>query len=400
MSTTHETRPSHDRPFAGLRVLDMSQGLAGPHCAMLLGQYGAQVTKLEPIEGDWSRVIGKRHGSHSAIDLASNRGKRSIAVDLKQPNSVAMVRRMAAQCDVFIENYRPGIADRLGLGYEALRQDNPGLIYLSVTGFGQTGEKATLPATDTVIQGFSGMMSLNPDPNGKPKRLGFLAVDQLSALYAFQAVSVALYARQHGAGGRYIAISLMQATAAFLGTKIAEASLEGESPQPLNVPAGVYRTQDGWLAITLSKEAHYAALCQSVGLPHLASDPRFASFQLRAAHGAFLEAEFGQVLMQQSTQQWLDQLQAAGVIVSRVNSVSQFLADPHVQASKVVAPAQVGGRQFSFPVTPGTQPLSGDDPRAQWPDVGSQGAEVLASFGFQPQEIQALQSSGAVLKIA
>ncbi|MES2974436.1 MAG: CoA transferase [Pseudomonadota bacterium] len=390
--------PSHDAPFAGLRVLDVSQGLAGPHCGMLLGQYGAQVTKLEPPEGDWSRAIGARHGSHSAIDLAANRGKRSIAVDLKGEGSIAMVRRMAAQCDVFIESYRPGIAGRLGLGHEDLLRENPGLIYLSISGFGQTGDKSTLPATDTVIQGFSGMMSLNLDSNGKPRRLGFLAVDQLTALYAFQAVSVALYARRSGAGGRRIDISLMQATAAFLGIKVVEASLEGESPQPLNVPAGVYRTLDGWLAITLSKEAHYAALCKSTGLPGLAADPRFASFQLRAAHGPFLEAEFGKVFAARTTQQWLEQLQAGGVVASRVNSVSSFLADPHVQATGIVPQAEVAGRSFSFPATPGAAPLDAGEPRAQWPDVGAHGADVLRSFGFNGEEIAALRAGGAFVQ--
>ena len=398
MSMEIAGKPSHDTPFAGLRVLDVSQGLAGPHCAMLLGQYGAQVTKLEPPEGDWGRAIGTRHGSHSAIDLMANRGKRSIAVNLKGEGSIAMVRRMAAQCDVFIESYRPGIAARLGLGHEELMRENPGLIYLSISGFGQAGEKATLPATDTVIQGFSGMMSLNTDSIGKPRRLGFLAVDQLTALYAFQAVSVALYARRAGAGGRRIDISLMQATAAFLGIKVAEASLEGESPQPLNVPAGVYRTQDGWLAITLSKEAHYAALCNSTGLPGLASDPRYASFQLRAAHGPLLEAEFGKVLAGRTTQQWLDQLQADGVVASRVNSVTDFLADPHVRASGIVPRAQVAGRSFNFPATPGAAPLPEGDPRTQWPDVGAHGTDVLAGFGFSAQEIAALKSGGAFVQ--
>ncbi len=389
---------SHDEPFAGLRVLDVSQGLAGPHCGMLLGQYGAQVTKLEPPEGDWSRAIGTRHGSHSAIDLMANRGKRSIAVDLKSEGSIAMVKRMARQCDVLIESYRPGIAARLGLGHEELMKENPGLIYLSISGFGQSGEKSILPATDTVIQGFSGMMSLNPDAGGKPKRLGFLAVDTLTALYAFQAVSVALYARRRGAGGKRIDISLMQASAAFLSPKIVEASLEGESPQPINVPAGVYRTQDGWLAITLSKEAHYAALCQCTGLPALAADPRFASFQLRAAHGPLLEAEFGKVLAGQATQHWLAVFQAGGVVASRVNSVSDFLADPHVQASGIVPDTQVAGRSFNFPVTPGTTPLAADDPRTQWPDVGAQGTDVLRSFGFNDTEIAELRASGAFVQ--
>ncbi len=390
------TPGGHDLPFAGLRVLDVSQGLAGPYCGMLLGQYGAQVIKLEPPEGDWSRGIGTRHGSHSAIDYMGNRGKLSIAADLKAPGAIGMVRRMAAQCDVMIENYRPGIAERLGVGYEDIRKDHPGIIYLSVSGFGQSGEKSRLAATDTVMQGFSGMMALNPDPSGKPQRLGFLAVDTLTALYAFQAVSVALYARRAGAGGRHLDISLMQATAAFLAPKIVEASLEGESPQIINAPAGVYRTRDGWLAITLSKEAHFAALCKATGRDNLAADPRFASFQLRAPHARHLEAELSAAIAPHDTAHWLASFQAHGVVASRINTLTDWLQDPHVLAMKAAPIARDGERRLHFPATPGVATPGDGDPRARWPAVGEDADAVLAGFGFDPQEIAVLKAEGAV----
>jgi crotonobetainyl-CoA:carnitine CoA-transferase CaiB-like acyl-CoA transferase len=329
----------------------------------------------------------------------ANRGKQSIAVDLKNAQALTMVKRMAAQCDVMIESYRPGIAARLGIGYDDMTQGNPGLIYLSISGFGQAGEKSGLAATDTVMQGFSGMMALNPDAGGKPKRLGFLAVDTLTALYAFQAVSVALYARRRGAGGKHLDINLMQATAAFLTPKIVEASLEGESPKAINVPAGVYRTQDGWIAITLSKEAHYGALCRATGRADLAADPRFASFVLRSAHGPYLEAELGAVIAGQTTAQWLEQFQAQGVVASRVNTLTDWLADPHVvaaQAAPQVNDASIG--DFHFPQTPGIEAPPPGDPRAGWPDVGVDGADVLVSFGFSAAEIAALQAGGAFIQ--
>lgn len=390
--------PGVGLPFAGLRVLDVSQGLAGPYCGMLLGQYGAQVIKLEPPEGDWSRGIGTRHGSHSAIDLMANRGKQSIAVDLKGEGSIAMVKRIAAQCDVMIESYRPGIAARLGIGYVDVARDNGELVYVSISGFGQSGDKSSLPATDTVIQGFSGMMSLNSDGEGKPRRLGFLAVDTLTALYAFQAVSVALYARRDGAGGKHLDINLMQATAAFLTPKIIEASLEGEAPQAINVPAGVYRSLDGWLAITLSKEAHFGALCKATARSYLADDPRFASFQLRAPHGRHLEAEFGTVFAQRSTAQWLDILQAHGVVASRVNQLTDWLVDPHVVAVGAAPLTQDQDRAFHFPATPGIAPPGPQDSRARWPDVGSDGAHILCDFGFSEKEIAALRANGAFVQ--
>ncbi len=386
-------------PFAGLRVLDVSQGLAGPYCGALLAQYGAQVVKLEPPQGDWSRAIGTRYGSHSAIDFMANRGKQSIAVDLKEQASIDMVTRIAGQCDVMIESYRPGIADKLGIGFASMAAANPELIYLSISGFGQSGARSSLPATDTVIQGFSGMMALNPDADGRPRRLGFLAVDTLTALYAFQAVSVALYARQGGAGGRHLDISLMQATAAFLTPKIVEASLEGASPKALNVPAGVYRTLDGWIAITLSKEAHYAALCKALERPDLAADARFATFQLRAAHAPYLEAEFGAALVQHGTAQCLARLDSQGVLASRVNTLTDWLADPEVAAAGA-APAvhDEDAGAFRFPPVPGMSAPQPSEPRARWPGVGTDGKDVLESFGFTEPEIARLRECGAFVQ--
>lgn len=392
------TQASQSLPFAGLRVLDVSQGLAGPYCGALLAQYGATVVKLEPPEGDWSRGIGQRHGTHSAIDLMANRGKRSLAVDLKRPDAAALVRRMAAQCDVMIESYRPGIAERLGIGYAQIAAAQPGIVYVSISGFGQTGAMAAQPATDTVIQGFSGLMALTPDPEGRPQRLGFLAVDTLTALYAFQATSVALYARRGGAPGRHLDISLMQSTAAFLTHKIVEAGLEGGSPVPLNVPAGVYRTQDGWIAITLSKEAHFQALCAATGREDLAADPALGSFVSRARQRERLEAEFARILAARDTDDWLAVLQSRGVVASRVNRLVDWLDDAHVQASGIAPMAHdPDAGSFRYPLTPGLEAPAPQDPRARWPGVGSDGTDILRTFGLQAHEIDALRQAGTLI---
>ncbi|QJW83330.1 hypothetical protein HK414_01130 [Ramlibacter terrae] len=227
------------------------------------------------------------------------------------------------------------------------------MVYLSVSGFGQTGANAPLPATDTVMQGFSGMMALNADSNGTPRRINFPAVDTVTALYAFRAVSAALYGRLRGGPGRFLDISLMQATAAFPAPKVVETSLEGEHPVALNVPAGVYRTADGWLAITLSKEAHYAALCEAVERRDLAQDPAFGSFVLRAPHAQYLQTQIGAALLAQTTAGWLEHLARHGVVASRINTLGDWLADPHVQATDA-APAVQGGAasEFRFPRIP------------------------------------------------
>ncbi|MBA2962665.1 MULTISPECIES: CaiB/BaiF CoA transferase family protein [Ramlibacter] len=383
-------------PFAGLRVLDASQGLAGPYCGMLLAQHGADVIKLEPPEGDWSRAIGQRHGSHSAIDLMGNRGKRSLAIDLKKDGAAAAVLQIAAKCDVVIESFRPGVAAKLGIGYEQVQACNPGVVYLSVSGFGQQGANANLPATDTVIQGYSGLMSLNADGEGRPRRLGFLAVDTLSALYAFQAVSAALYGRLRGLPGQHLDVSLMQSTAAFLAMKLVETSLEGESPVALNVPAGAYRTQDGWIAITLSKEAHYAALCRATDRLDLAEDPAFDSFVKRAGHAPYLQGQFAAELLRRGTDEWLKRLAQAGVVASRINTLTSWLADPNVvsgQAAPRVAEPATGG--FHFPRIPGTTAPEAGDSRSHWPDIGSASHQILQEFGFSAAAAAALLKPAA-----
>ena len=256
-------KPDYARPYAGLKVLDMSQGIAGPYCGMLLAQYGAEVTKVEPFAGDWGRVLGKQIGSHSAIDLTANRGKRSIALDLKLPAARALLARMAGCCDVLIENFRPGVMARLGVGYDAVQSTNPRVLYLSVSGFGQSGPARDLPASDTVAQAFAGMMMANCDAAGTPRPTGFLSADYTPALYAFQALAAALAARPFETAGRHIDVSLMHATGAFMAMKLIEERLEGGPAPKLNAPAGSYRTSDGWIAITLTKEAHFPAICNA-----------------------------------------------------------------------------------------------------------------------------------------
>lgn len=379
-------------PFAQLRVLDASQGYAGPYCAMLLAQHGASVVKLEPPEGDWIRGMGTRHGDHTALDLASNRGKQSIAIDLQAEPGRQLARRLAADCDVFIESFRPGVADTLGLGYAALASANPRLLYLSINGFGPTGPDAARPGTDTVLQAFSGMMALNHDASGNPSRIGFLIVDALSALYAFQALSVALYARLGGDGGRHIEVSLMQACAAFLAPKIIESRLEPAGARSLNAPAGIYRSSDGWIALAMSKEAQFRSLARAIGRADLLADPRFASFETRARHLPALLPALEQALLGSTTAEWLRRFAAADVICSRVNSIADWLAEPQVQAMRAVAEAWAPMGPIPLPRIPGV-----GEPHGAWPAIGGHGQQVLRAAGLSTAEIDRLVAAGTVV---
>ena len=261
--------------YAGLRVLDLGQGVAAPYCAMLLAMHGAEVVKLEPPAGDWSRGLGMRYGDHTAMSAHYNRGKRSLALDLKTPTAREIVSSLAARADVVIEGFRPGVAARLGLGYDELCARNPRLLYVSVSGFGQEGPYAALPCTDSVAQAFSGLMSVNLGNDGTPHRVGAIIVDTLTGLYAAQALGVALYARERRGEGQRIEVSLAQCAAAILGHKLAEHVLEGGAPRQLNAPTGAYRTRDAWIMVALVREEQYGRLMGALGRPDLAEDPRF-----------------------------------------------------------------------------------------------------------------------------
>ena len=285
MTVERKMSPTHEAPYRGLRVLDFGQGIASPYCAMLLGVYGAEVIKVEPPEGDWSRYLGTTYGSHTALSAVYNRGKRSLCLDLKHPEGIAIARRLAGECDVLIEGFRPGVAARLGIGYEELSRDNPGLIYLSVSGFGQDGPYSKRPGSDSVAQAFSGLVSVNLGNDKIPHRVGTTISDVATGVYAFQAIATALFARATVGTGRWIDVNLAQSTAALLGHKAAEYVLEGGTPRALNVPAGSYQTSDGWMMVTLVNEAQYKRLCAAIEREDLASDPRYADFAKRADCG-------------------------------------------------------------------------------------------------------------------
>lgn len=392
-------RPSYARPLAGVRVLDLSQGIAGPYCGMLLALYGADVIKLEPPQGDWGRSLGYRVGDHTAIDLTANRGKRSIAVDLKPAAGKALLARLAERCDVFMENFRPGVAERLGAGYTAVRESNPKVIYLSVSAYGQHGPRRESPGSDTVAQAFSGMMSVNRDPAGVPKSTGFLTADYVTALYAFQAVSMALAARPFEVEGRHLDVSLSHASAAFLAMKVIEARLEGDAPRKLNAPAGSYRTRDGWIAVTLTKESHFASLCRAIGRDDLPAEPRYRDFALRAQNQQSLAPLIQAALLERTTEQWLRELQAADVLCSPIHSVSQWLEDPQTRATQIVAEETLPGMPpIPWVSIPGAIHPAAGDARNRWPDIGEHGREILREVLMLGEaEIDALIAQGIVL---
>lgn len=396
MAVPEKLSPTHEAPYRGLRVVDFGQGIASPYCAMLLAAYGAEVTKVEPPEGDWSRYLGTTYGNHTALSAVYNRGKRSLCLDLKHEQGIAVARRLAGDCDVFIEGFRPGVAARLGLGYEALARDNPGLIYLSVSGFGQAGPYSKRPGSDSVAQAFSGLVSVNLGNDKTPHRVGTTISDVATGVYAFQAIATALFARASVGTGRWIDVSLVQSTAALLGHKVAEHVLEGGVPRALNVPAGSYQTRDGWLMVTLVNEAQYKRLCAAIGRDDLASDVRFADFAKRADAADALIPHLREVFLTQTSEVWLGRLHAADIIAERILTPGDWLHNVHVQATKAaVCQDTPGVGPIYAPRTPGHAGLS-EDQLCPAPAIGADSRAILRDAGFEPDAIEQLITAGAV----
>ena len=388
--------PTHEAPYRGLRVLDFGQGIASPYCAMLLGVYGAEIIKVEPPEGDWSRYLGTTYGSHTALSAVYNRGKRSLCLDLKQQAGIGIARRLARDCDVFIEGFRPGVAARLGIGYEDLARDNPGLIYLSVSGFGQDGPYAKRPGSDSVAQAFAGLVSVNVGNDKTPHRVGTTISDVATGVYAFQAIATALFARASVGTGRWIDVNLAQSTAALLGHKVAEHVLEGGSPRALNVPAGSYQTSDGWLMVTLVNEAQYKRLCATIGRDDLAGDPRFADFASRADSADALIPQLREVFVTQPSETWLARLHASDIIAERILNPGEWLRNVHVAATKAAVCQDTPGVGLVYaPRTPGLMDFSEDQLRPA-PDIGQDSRAVLLEAGFDRDTVDDLIRTGVV----
>lgn len=372
---------SYEAPFEGLRVVDLSQGIAGPYCAMLLAQHGADVIKVEPPGGDWSRTLGIRYSDQTAYSIAANLGKRSIAVDLKEERGGRIVRRLIERADVFFESFRPGVAARLGLDYGGVSVLNPRILYISVSGFGQTGPERERPAVDTTLQAFTGLMSVNKGGHGAPHRVGAVVVDMSTALFTFQAVSAALYARMREPRGRYLQASLMQAGAALQTVNMIANHLEGGVMRPGLTPSGTFSAKDGWLNVTVLRNEEFPALCDAIERPDLAADPRFADNDARFRHVGALTETLSETFRQRAVAEWSERLRAAGIMHERVNTHLDYLHHPHVEASgTVIWVDQPGVGRVPVPWPPGLTPAASGTRRAMAPSLDEHGKEILTEL--------------------
>jgi crotonobetainyl-CoA:carnitine CoA-transferase CaiB-like acyl-CoA transferase len=372
----------YDAPFAGLRVVDASQGIAGPYAGMLLALYGADVVKVEPPEGDWARHLGRRYGDQSAFSLAANLGKRSIAVDLKRAEGRDVVRRLARRADVFIEGFRPGVAARLGIGYDDVAALSPRVVYLSVSGFGQTGPDAERPAMDPILQSFSGLVWTNKGLDGIPHRVVPIVVDMSTALYSFQALAVALYARRDEPRGCRLDASLLGSAAGLQTVQMAAFFLEGGTMRQGLIPGGTFTVSDGWMYVLIHRNEDFATLCDALDIGDVGKDARFTTNDLRREHLAELNAVLTAAFGRKTGADVAARLRAAGIMHQVVQDYVQFLEHPQVKATGAIAwLEQPGAGRVPIPNVPGVPTLVSGTRRATAPRLDEHRAEVLAELG-------------------
>ncbi|WP_454693468.1 CaiB/BaiF CoA transferase family protein [Achromobacter aegrifaciens] len=379
--------------LSGFTVLDCSQGIATSLCACELAELGARVLKIEPPQGDWARSLGVRQGESSVIFDFFNRGKHGIVLDLKDTAGREALMRLAEGADVFIESNRPGVMSRLGLAYEDLQARNPGLVYVSVTGYGQTGPYMDRPGTDTVMQAFTGF-AYGASGSKAPVRVHLALVDVSTGLYACQAVLAALLQRSRNGKGQYLEISLMHAFAALQNYKIAEdAFLDGEKHAEVFAGAGIYRTADGYLAVSAMRDRHVTELLDVTGCSELLKDPRFSSSELRHKNRDGLRDAIATEICVKPTSYWLEVMTAKDLLCQAVLSYGDFVKNEQVQHEEIFRFLTVGEAAL-MPVArlPGTSRHARLLDAAPW--VGQHTQEVLSDAGFSANEVATVLRSG------
>ena len=385
-------------PLSGVRVIDLTTVVSGPVCAALLADQGASVIKIEPPDGDIIRRTAG-DGDFTAMFVACNRGKRSLALDLKQPAACDLVRRLVLSSDVFVQNFRPGAIDRLGLSAEALRALNPRLVYVSISGVGEAGPYARQRVYDPVIQSLSGLADIQTDEEtGRPRMVRTIIADKTTGAFAAQATCAALFARERTGKGQHVQLSMLDAMIAFLWPEaMSDQAIPGR-PKPVGPPRPdlIFRTADGFITAGSVSNAEWRGLCTALDKPEWIDDPRFCTPAARSANAAERLTLVGAVLATAPTQEWLARFAANDVPCAPVLRREDVLTDPQVVHNRLIETLD----------QPGLGPIRQARPAARFdgtpaairgpaPSIGQHTEAVLAEIGLAPAEIAALIASGA-----
>ena len=394
-------------PLSGIRVLDVSRILSGPFCTMLLADLGAEVVKVEkPGAGDPARTLGPAVGDDSAYFISVNRGKKSITLDLSLQEGQWMFQRLVPHFDVLVENFVPGTMARFGLDYQRLEKLHPGLVYASISGFGQDGPAAARPALDIIVQAMGGIMSVTGEPGGEPIRPGASLGDSVSGLFTALTIVSALWQRQVSGHGQYIDMSMLDCQVTMLENAFSRYFATGQVPGPLGTrhpsatPFQAFRAKDTDFVVALITDdiATWRRLCQSIGRPDLGDDPRFADNAGRTKHVDFLDDAMQEVFRSQTASYWLTRLTEAGIPCGPVNDIKSVIDDPQVRYRGMLAAiphASAGTWQVAN--TPFRLSGSTTGPAGASPRLGEHTRQVLGELlGLSVQELDSLRSNGVI----
>jgi CoA:oxalate CoA-transferase len=375
----------------GIRVLDLTNVLAGPYCGYQLALLGADVIKVEaPNGGDLARQLGAspdlNKAAMGASFLAQNAGKRSVVVDLKSEEGKAQFLDLVATADALIENFRPGVMDRLGLGYERLRTVREDLVYCAISGFGQTGPMRDNPAYDQIIQGLSGVMSITGTPDTAPLRVGYPVCDTLGGLFGAFAVVSALVRRSSTGEGAFLDVSMLECTLSALGWPVSNYLTAGVEPRPMGnenmtaAPSGAFATREGLLNIAANKQEQFVTLCGLVGRPELATDPRFSERETRKRNRGELKVLIEEALASAPASEWEETVNRAGVPAGRVLTIPQVLQEPQVTTRAMTTHFEAIAGDRPLTVIRGGFLVDGEAPRPLQPPpkLGEHTDEILA----------------------
>lgn len=330
-------------PLSGIKVLDFSRILSGPYASMVLADLGAQIIKIEPVNsGDETRNFPPFQSGMSHYFIALNRNKQSLSLDLKSPEGVKIARDLAAQCDIVLENFRPGVMDRLGLGYDVLRAENKGLIYCAITGFGKDSPHSDKPAFDIVAQALSGIMHMNREPGQAPNKLSLPLGDLSGSIFSVFGILAALHARNQTGQGRLVEIAMLDSLVALQGYLSQIYFVSGQDPQPVGtrhssiVPYGSYATSDGHVIVACLTERFWHNFARCLDRDSLITDPRFALYENRLANRDALEHQISERMTQDTSQYWLDRLTQFDVPNAPILSIGEALDQPHIATRNMI----------------------------------------------------------------
>lgn len=389
----------------GIKVLDLSRVLAGPYCAQILGDYGADVVKVEmPNSGDDTRSWGPPWvGDQSAYFLSANRNKKSLTLNFKHKEGVEILLKLLEDADVLIENFRPGTTARLGIDYEALRERFPALIYCSISGYGQTGPYSQRPGYDALIQAQGGMMSITGDPDGEPTKVGVAIVDIGAGMFAAQGILAALHHRNRCGRGQHVDVSLMDTQVAWLANVAHNFFASGENPKrfgnahPNIVPYETFSAKDGYITVAVGTDRQFKSLCGVIGLPELGDDPDYSTNSARVVNRAALIPLLQERFAQQTVQELIGKLLVLNVPAGPVNDIPTALSDPQVLSRGMVQSVSLssaGETQLLGPVAKLSETAT--EIYSAPPELGADTDSILASLGYSRDETARLRDGGAV----